>query len=96
MPDVSRRHFLRSATIGAAAAGVLAVAGPTSFTAVESAVGASPSAVPSTREEAVLDGSDVFARVIDARAGHIKIFVGTKSVDYTDQALAQQLLRAAQ
>ncbi len=43
-----------------------------------------------------LDGSDVFARVVDAKAGHIKIFFGTNAVDYTNPALAQQLLRAAQ
>jgi hypothetical protein len=53
--------------------------------------------MPSASSEATaLEGSDVFARVVDAKAGHIKIFVGTKSVDYTNQALAQQLLRAAQ
>ena len=96
MPDVSRRQFLRTASLGAAAAGVLAVAGPGVLTAVETTVGGTPSALPATEEATPLEGSDVFARVVDAKAGHIKIFVGTKSVDYTNQALAQQLLRAAQ
>jgi hypothetical protein len=101
MPDVSRRQFLRTASIGAAAAGVLAVGGPGVLSAVESTVAGSPSAMPVTNAvpsggSEVLDGSDVFARVIDAKAGHIKIFVGTKSVDYTNQALAQTLLKASQ
>jgi hypothetical protein len=96
MPDVSRRQFLRTASLGAAAAGVLAVAGPGVLTAVESTVEGTPSASSATDDPNALEGSDVFARVVDAKAGHIKIFVGTKSVDYTNQALAQQLLRAAQ
>jgi hypothetical protein len=94
MPDVSRRQFLRNASIGAAAAGVLAVGGPGVFNALESSGSASTAspAIPET----LLDGSDVFARVVDAKAGKITIFVGTRAVDYTDQALAQKLLRAAQ
>jgi hypothetical protein len=93
MTDFTRRQFLRNASIGAAAAGLVAVGGPAMIAAVESADQAPISLSPG--EEAV-DGSDVFARVVDAKAGHIKIFVGTKAVDYTNPALAQQLLRAAQ
>jgi hypothetical protein len=93
--DVSRRQFLRNASIGAAAAGVLAVGGPGIVTAIETANGA-PAALPADEETTALEGSDVFARVVDAKAGHIKIFAGTKAVDYTDQALAQKLLRATQ
>jgi hypothetical protein len=96
MPDVSRRQFLRNASIGAAAAGVLAVGGPGLLTAVESAAQAPTAAPPAPSGDALLEGSDVFARVVDAKAGHIRIFIGTKAVDYTDQALAQTLLRAAQ
>lgn len=96
MPEVSRRQFLRNASIGAAAAGVLAVGGPSILNSVESVVGATPAMPSASSEATALEGSDVFARVVDAKAGHIKIFVGTKSVDYTNQALAQQLLRAAQ
>ena len=74
MPDVTRRQFLRNASLGAAAAGVVA-AGP---------------ATPA------LEGSDIFAHVVDAKAGQITIFVGTKAISYTNPDLAQQLLRAAQ
>jgi hypothetical protein len=96
MPDVSRRQFLRTTSIGAAAAGVLAVGGHSLLTAVETTVGAAPAAPPASTDDALLEDSDVFARVVDAKAGHIRIFIGTKAVDYTDQALAQTLLRAAQ
>jgi hypothetical protein len=96
MPDVSRRQFLRNASLGVAAAGVLAVGGPSILNAVESTTGVVPSALPSNEETTSLEGSDVFARVVDAKAGHIKIYAGTKAVDYTDQALAQQLLKASQ
>jgi hypothetical protein len=96
MPDVTRRQFLRNASLGVAAAGALAVGGPGILNAVESTTGVIPTASSTNEEATPLEGSDVFARVVDARAGHIKIYAGTKAVDYTDQALAQQLLRATQ
>jgi hypothetical protein len=92
--EVSRRQFLRNASVGAAAAGLVAVAGPHILTGLESPGGTVPALVAA--EEAVVDGADVFARIVDARAGHIRLFVGTKAVDYTNTALAQELLRAVQ
>jgi hypothetical protein len=95
MAEVSRRQFLRNASVGAAAAGLVAVVGPRIITGLESPGGMPlPSVVAA--EEAVFDGADVFARIVDARAGHIRLFVGTKAVDYTNPALAQELLRAVQ
>ena len=94
MSNVSRRQFLRNASLGAAAAGAIAVGG-TSLVSAIATTGPATSAPPSGGD-AAQDGSDVFARVIDARSGRIKLYVGTKEVDYTDQALAQQLLRATQ
>jgi hypothetical protein len=95
MPDVTRRQFLRNASLGAAATGVLAVGGAGLFDAVSSA-----SATPLTSDSGLatptLEGSDVFAHVVDAKSGQITIFVGTKAVSYTNRELAQQLLRAAQ
>jgi hypothetical protein len=35
------------------------------------------------------------AHVLDARTGKISLYVGTKHVSYTNQALAQELLKAA-
>ena len=90
--EVSRRQFLRNASVGAAAAGLVAVVGPRIISSFDSTD--LPSVVAA--EEAVLDGADVFARVVDAKAGHIRLFVGTKAIEYTNQALAQELLRAVQ
>ena len=96
MTDVTRRQFLRNASIGAAAAGVLAVGRHRHRLGAIGSRRAPPWRCRPAEEPTTLDGSDVFARVVDAKAGQIKIFVGTKAVDYTNQALAQQLLRAAQ
>ena len=95
MPDFSRRQFLRGASIGAAATGVLATGGAGVFQAVGAAGAASLSA-DSSPATPTLEGSDIFAHVVDARSGEMTIFVGTKAVSYKNQDLAQQLLRAAQ
>ena len=95
MSDMNRRQFLRNASIGAASAGVLAAGGAGIFSAIGSA-GAAPLALSASPETPTLEGSDVFAHVVDAKAGQITIFVGTKAVSYTNRDLAQQLLRAAQ
>jgi len=36
----------------------------------------------------------VVAHVVDAKSGEISLFVGTKHISYTNQALAQELLKA--
>jgi hypothetical protein len=95
MPDVTRRQFLRHASIGAAAAGALAAGGTGIFQAVSSA-GAAPLPFDASPATPALEGSDIFAHVADAKSGEITIFVGTKAVSYTNPDLAQQLLRAAQ
>ncbi len=95
MPNISRRHFLRNASIGAAATGVAAAGGLSLLSGVSGAdVATTPT--PSPSDGPLLDGSGVVAHVVDARAGTISIFVGTKQIDYTNQALAQELLRATQ
>ena len=95
MPDFTRRHFLRTASIGAAATGVIAAGGAGLLEAVGSA-GAAPLAAESSPATPTLEGSDIFAHVVDARSGEMTIFVGTKAVSYKNQDLAQLLLRAAQ
>jgi hypothetical protein len=94
MPSISRRHFLRNASIGAAATGVVAAGGLNLLTGTTSADAATP---PGTNGPAgpVLEGSGVVAHVVDAKAGKISLFVGTKHINYTNQALAQELLKAA-
>ncbi len=92
MDSISRRHFLRTASIGAAATGVVA-AGGMSLLAGTSGADETPSK-PTSPDAPILDGSDIVAHVVDARAGQISLFVGTKHIDYTNQALAQELLNA--
>jgi hypothetical protein len=95
MPNISRRHFLRNASIGAAATGVAAAGGLGFLTGGASADAATPS--PSTPPGGpLLEGSNVVAHVVDAKSGEISIYVGTKHVRYTSQALAQELLKATQ
>jgi hypothetical protein len=94
MPNISRRHFLRNASIGAAATGVAAAGGLSLLTGVSGADAATPPTTPS--DGPLLEGSGVVAHVVDAKAGTISIFVGTKHIDYTSQALAQELIRATQ
>ena len=94
MPSISRRHFLRNASIGAAATGVVAAGGLNLLTGVTSADATTPPSA-NTPDGPVLEGSGVVAHVVDAKAGKISLFVGTKHIDYTNQALAQELLKAA-
>jgi hypothetical protein len=92
MPNISRRHFLRNASIGAAATGVAAAGGLSLLTGVSGAAAVPPP--PTPPDGPLLEGSGVVAHVVDAKAGTISIFVGTKHIDYTSQALAQELIRA--
>jgi hypothetical protein len=99
MTDVSRRQFLRHASIGAVATGALAAGGGVLFQAVSSGhpdASAAPLKLSTTAAPPDLEGSDVFAHVVDAKAGQITIFVGSKSISYTSHDLAQALMRAAQ
>jgi hypothetical protein len=83
MPSISRRHFLRNASIGAAL-----------LTGVTSADATTPPSA-NAPDGPVLEGSGVVAHVVDAKAGKISLFVGTKHINYTNQALAQELLKAS-
>jgi hypothetical protein len=94
MPNISRRIFLRNASLGAAATGVAAAGGLNLLTAVSSADAATPPKT-TTSSGPLLEGSGVVAHVVDAKAGKISLFVGTKHIEYTNQALAQELLKAA-
>ena len=83
------------AVAGAAAAtGVVSAGGQNLLTGTTSADATTP---PRTNPPAgpLLEGSGVVAHVVDAKAGKISLFVGTKHIDYTNQALAQELLKAA-
>jgi hypothetical protein len=92
--DFDRRNFMRRASMGAAAVGALSVAGGSILGGAASADAATPPAA--APEGPVLDGSDVIAQVVDARAGVISILVGTREIKYVDRDLAQKLMRATQ
>jgi hypothetical protein len=94
MPNISRRHFLRNASIGAAATGVAAAGGLSFLTGVSGADTVTPPTVTSP-EGPILDGSGVVAHVVDAKSGQMSIYVGTKHISFTNQALAQELLKAS-
>ena len=98
MPDVSRRHFLRNASLGAAAVGAAAVVGPAAFNAAS----ASGDVKHPVHNAAVVQpaggpqGPTMVAEIVDAAAGTIAIYVGTRKVTYVNRDIAQQLLKAAQ
>ena len=94
MPNISRRIFLRNASIGAAATGVAAAGGLNLLTGVPGADAATPPKTTAA-DGPVLEGSGVVAHVVDAKSGKISLFVGTKHIEYTNQALAQELLKAS-
>jgi hypothetical protein len=97
MPNISRRHFLRNASIGAAATGVAAAGGLGFLTGGASGADVvNPPSTPPSPDGPLLDGSGVVAHVVDAKSGEISIYVGIKHVSYTSQALAQELLKASQ
>lgn len=95
MDQVSRRQFLRNASLGAAATGVLAAYG-TDLVRGAGSAGGRPLASPNEQPAATSDGSDVFAHVVDAKTGQMSLFIGTREISYTNRDLAQQILRAAQ
>ena len=94
MTNVSRRIFLRNASIGVVATGVAAAGGVGLLTGTSNAVEA-PLELTSS-DTPLLDGSGVVAHVVDARSGQMAIYVGTKKIEFVNPAVAQQLLKAAQ
>ena len=88
MSDHSRRNFLKTASIGAAAVGTLA------------AVPAVASAAPATADTHPLDSGKAHAGsftvwVKNADTGTLAVLVGESEVTYTDRKLAKRLARIA-
>jgi hypothetical protein len=98
MPDISRRHFLRNASLGAAAVGAAAVVGPTVFNAATASGEVKHPAHGATvvQPAGTAKGPMMVAEIVDAAAGTIAIYVGTRKVTYVNRDIAQQLLKAAQ
>lgn len=94
---VSRRVFLRTGTIGAAAAGLIgAVPGLSGLLAGASADAPTITGVASDAETVTPELSGpIVAHVTDAGAGDVSLYVGEREVAYRDPVLVRHLLRAA-
>ncbi len=98
MPGISRRRFLRDASLGAAAVGAFAVVGPPALgaaTASASPVGPGAGSAGERLTAAPATGTDVMAHVVDDKSGTISLFSGTKKITIQNHALAEALLRPA-
>jgi hypothetical protein len=98
MPGISRRRFLRDASLGAAAVGALAVAGPQALgaaTASASPVGRGTATDSERLSASASTGTNVMAHVVDDKSGTISLYSGTKKITFQDHALAEALLRTA-
>jgi anaerobic selenocysteine-containing dehydrogenase len=94
-PEISRRRFLRGASLGVAAGVAAAAALPSAASLVAAAP--SGSKRPTTAEDTDLSavGSDVIAHVRDASTGEIAVIVGGSERVYRDPALVARLLAGA-
>jgi hypothetical protein len=99
MTAISRRRFLRDASLGAAAVGAVAAIGPSAFGATTAAAGASArtgAAVAEATPAGRTAPNEVMAHVVDPSSGTIAVFSGTNMVTFQDHRVANALLRAAQ
>ncbi|HTW05868.1 MAG TPA: twin-arginine translocation signal domain-containing protein [Acidimicrobiales bacterium] len=100
MRGISRRQFLRDASLGAAAVGTVAVVGPSAFGLVPaSSAGASPVGYNNLAGDATplasrSRGDEVMAHVVDEPSGTITLYSGTRKVTFQDRAVAGALLKA--
>jgi hypothetical protein len=96
MPAISRRRFLRDASLGAAAVGAIAAVGPS---ALSLATASSAAAAPVTSHEQSVASSpspetEVIAHVVDRSSGTISIYSGTQKVTFQNRAVTETLLKA--
>lgn len=99
MENVSRRRFLRDASLGAAAVGAVAAIGPSAFAATSAGSGSRLGSAGSVAETAPSSPAgeqpEIMAHVVDASSGRIAVFSGTKMVTFQDRRVAEALMRAA-
>jgi hypothetical protein len=98
MPGISRRRFLRDASVGAATVGAFAVVGPQALgaaTASASPVGPGTTSDSHRLSSSAATGTDVMAHVVDDKSGTISLYSGTKKITFRNHALAEALLRPA-
>jgi hypothetical protein len=105
MPGISRRRFLRDASLGAAAVGTVAVVGPSAFSVAtaSSAGAASLSAGAASLDHdsgehgAAVHRSaerEVMAHIVDESSGTISLYSGTRMVTVQNRAVTEALLKA--
>jgi hypothetical protein len=95
--SVSRRSFLRTGTLSAAAVGVLASAPalPGFLQGLEADAPAAEGAGTDAEAAAADVAGPIFAHVTNASSGELSLYVGERQIAYRDPALVQHLLRAA-
>lgn len=95
MPESNRRDFLRRAGIGAAALGAVTAA-PALLGAGTAAAAAPAAALPAPVPEAVPTdlGSPVVAFLEDAPSGEFRLMIGSRTIEFTDKALAARITAA--
>ena len=100
MPGISRRAFLRNASLGAAAVGTVAVIGPSALSAATASAAAGAPLGSHVRpdkgalSEARSSQPEVMAHIVDDRSGTISLYAGTQKVTFQDRALSEALLKA--
>jgi len=102
MPEITRRRFIRDASLGAAAVGTVAAAGPAllgsvgnateAVTASEAATAATASVGADTA--AATSGGTILAHLLDAESGTFAVYFGTQEVTIQSPELAQKLASA--
>jgi hypothetical protein len=100
--NITRRTVLRSGSIGAAAAGLLAAVpglsgliGGASSAAPELSGAASGEAAGVAAADTSAVTGPIVAHITDAATGDISLYVGEREIPYRDPALVAHLLHAA-
>jgi hypothetical protein len=92
MKPVSRRAFLRQASMGAAAVGV-ATTVPSFLRPSKGKAGAATPAVPAGH---VTQDGPLVAHIDDVNSGEITVMMGTRQVTYRNDEIARRLLGATE
>jgi hypothetical protein len=103
MPEITRRRFIRDASLSAAAVGTVAAAGPAllgsvgnaaeATTAATASVGAASASVGADTA-ALANGGTILAHLLDAESGTFAVYFGTQEVTIQSPELAQKLSSA--
>ena len=90
MPEISRRRFIRDASISAAAAGTAVTFAPGLVAGASAATAPSATTAPNSST-----AGPVLAYLVDASTGELAVLVGTREMRVFDKSFAQKLKAAA-